>query len=82
MTERKWVTSNKELGYFAEGEPTDAQTEFQDDVDNTIHNLLNELKTLYLSAAGKSYEEEEWDIGKITAIREEVEDQLGLPDVY
>lgn len=82
MEERKIATNDQEYGYFESGEPSSAQMQFQDTVDNAIFDLLQNLKNEYEMVMGKITDDIEWDIGIITQIREEVQDLLGLPDIY
>ena len=74
--------SDCELGYRAEGEPTDAQIELQDEIDNAIYDFLKKMRDIYEMRVSKDIPELEWDIGKITVIREEVEGLLELPEIY
>jgi hypothetical protein len=74
--------SENELGYHAEGEPTDAQLRLQDNIDNAVQQLFDEMRVIYNDASGQEIAEIEHDISKITEIREMVESLLGLPDVY
>lgn len=74
--------SNFQLGYIADGEPTDAQTQLQDQIDNEIFRFLGTMRGLYFHAADQEHEDMEWDIEKISEIREKVESVLGLPDIY
>jgi hypothetical protein len=78
----EWAKSHDEVGYFAEGEPTDAQIELQDEIDNTIFNFMNEINYIYTNATGNPVKELDWDIEKITEIRHLVEKLLNLPDIY
>lgn len=66
-----------------DGELTDQQTQFQDEIDNTIQTFLEEIQGLYFDKNGTiNLEEFEWDINRITEIRETAEKILNLPDLY
>lgn len=92
--EKVYVTSQKQkefdenfkekyaLGYITNGEPTDAQVQLQDRIDNEIFRFLQTIRGIYLDAADIEYEDMEWDIDKITEVRIEVENVLNLPSVY
>lgn len=80
--ERKYVTSQQEYGYLAESEPTDAQLRLQDEIDTFIQELFDKMEDLYSAVEGRPTREIEHDIQKITTIREEVEELLGLEDIY
>lgn len=72
----------KQLGYIADGEPTDAQIHLQDLIDNEIFRFLGTMRGIYFHAADQEHEDMEWDIEKISEIREKVESVLSLPDIY
>ena len=78
----KYVTDNNEYGYFAEGEPTDAQLNLQDELDGITQEYLQALYDLHARVKGAPEKEVEHDIGKLFAVREEAERQLGLEDIY
>lgn len=81
----KVATSQDEYGYIVNGEetePTDAQTNLQDEIDGAIQALFDTMRELYANASGKDIPEVEHDISKLTDIREKVEQLLELPDVY
>lgn len=79
----KLAQSNEELGYFSEeGDPTDAQLELQDEIDNTVSEFFNSMIDIYNRAGETTIAEFEHDIQKITEVREETEKLLGLPDIY
>lgn len=75
-------TGKKGLGYNGDGEPTDAQIQLQDHIDNEIFRFLGTMRGIYLDAADVEHEDLEWDIEKISAIRKKVESVLNLPDMY
>ena len=75
--------SSEIVGRTSDGELTFHQTQFQDEIDNTINTFLEEIQGLYFDKNGTSnLEEFEWDINKITEIRETAEKILKLPDLY
>ena len=71
-----------ELGYIADGEPTDAQIKFQDHIDNEIFHFLGTMRGIYFHALDQEHADMKWDIEKISEIRNKVEEVLGLPDIY
>lgn len=78
----EWAKSNDELGYFAEGEPTDTQIDLQDEIDSTIYDFMSTMNRIYMEATGQPVKELDWDIAKATEIRYLVEKLLNLPDIY
>ena len=78
----EWVKSHDELGYFTEGEPTDAQVVLQDKIDGAIYDFMSTMNRIYMEATGQAVKELDWDIQKATEIRYLVEKLLNLPDIY
>lgn len=56
--------------------------DLKDAVDNMVHQFLSDMQNLYRGAAGLEPKELEWNIEHIGNIRDEVRDELNLPDVY
>lgn len=90
----KWLSCENKadnLRYLSNGNPTDRQIELQDDIDNIIWNFINEITNIYaknsteLQKMMENLEAEvafNWDIEKISDIRNHVELVLELPDIY
>lgn len=79
---KREVRLKRGLGYTADGEPTDAQIQLQDHIDNEIFRFMGTMCGIYYDATDMEHEDIEWDIDKISRIREVIESVLGLPDVY
>lgn len=65
-----------------ESEPTDLQIGLLDEVDNEIQNMVDNIAKQYDGAAENAKADTSWDIGKITRIRDLVEELYALPEVY
>jgi hypothetical protein len=76
------AVTDDELGYFEDGEPTNAQIELQDQIDSLIEEFVENMRRIYNSATYQHTPVFEHDIKKITAIRETFEVEYGLPDIY
>jgi len=85
------VSYSEEYGYD-EDVPTDTQMALQDSVDGAITKAMRTIITEYNNAMRTDLNlkngcmsdeiDMHFDIGVITRIREEIEEVLGLPDVY
>lgn len=82
MEEQKWATSNDELGYFAEGEPTDAQMQLQDALDTVTQEYIQALYDIHAIANNLPEKELSHDINILYHLREKAEELLGLEDIY
>jgi len=76
---------------YVNGEPTDKQINFQDEVDNLIWETINKIERLYAESDEEIEELERvnelnvvigWDIEKISRTRTAIEKALGLPELY
>lgn len=65
-----------------ESEPTDFHLGLQDSVDNSIQDMVDSIAKQYDGAAENAKADTSWDIGKITRIRDLVEELYALPEVY
>lgn len=91
MKNEKEIIYEEGYGYYKEGEdqfeeegtPKDLQIDLQNDIDENIFFLMQKMQQLYAQACKEVDEKEiHWDIHKITMVRQELQKQLNLPDVY
>lgn len=76
-----YVTDNKEVGYFAEGYPTDMQLQLQDSLDGATQEYVDALIRISNYFNFKK-DEQEHDMSILNAIREEAFDVLKMHDIY
>ena len=77
----EYTTDNDNIGYLAEGYPTDRQIELQDALDNATQDYIDTLIDA-VKEYGIQCDEQEHDMRILNEIREEAFDLLELPDIY
>jgi hypothetical protein len=79
---KEWATSHDELGYFAEGEPTDTQLQLQDALDSVTQEYIQNLYDIHANVSDLPHKEVEHDIHILFHVREKAEELMGLEDIY